>query len=231
MAGSSGLPSGDALIDGDGKIAAHRVSVHRGHHVHRAALAPQFDGLRESGGIDFLVAEHLAAETDDGGVLFIQTGERTVVSNDVDHLGVDSSLETAGLMPVPLQVVVGFAAGDQNREFARVRIERSARHGGVMEIQQSLRDARVIGSEGERAAQGAILAGKDVENLLALRVQFGLLQIRKAGPRLGIQVGRELRLSIGDQAMPRLRAESRPTGARMGKGSFVFSPSLILLAG
>src|SRR5437870_1387098 len=62
-----------ALIDGNGKIAAHRVGVHDGHHVHNAALAPQFDGLREGSGIDFLVVEHLAAETDDGGVFFIQT--------------------------------------------------------------------------------------------------------------------------------------------------------------
>ena len=103
--------------------------------------------------------EHLAAEADDRGVFFIQTRERAVVSNDVDQLGVESSLETDGLVPVPLKVVVGFAAGDQNREFTRVRIERSARHGGVMEIMQGLRDARVIGSEGERTAQDVILTG------------------------------------------------------------------------
>ena len=89
-----------------------------------------------------------------------------------------------------------FAAGDQNREFARVRIERSARHGGVMEIEQRLRDGGVIGREGERTAQGVILAGKGLQNLLAFRVHIGLLQIRQAGPRLRIEVGGELRLSV-----------------------------------
>src|SRR5580658_4330348 len=101
-------------------------------------------------------------------------------------------------MPVPLQVVVGFAAGDQNREFTRARIERSARHGGVVEIMQSLRDGRIIGSEGERTAQDVILAGawQGSENFLALLVHIGLLQIGQAGPRLGIKVARELRLTI-----------------------------------
>jgi hypothetical protein len=37
------------LVDGDGEIAAHCVCIHDGHHIHRAALAPQFDGLRECG--------------------------------------------------------------------------------------------------------------------------------------------------------------------------------------
>src|ERR1700733_14701277 len=141
-----------ALIDGDGKITAHRVRAHDGHHVHRTALAPEFDGLREGGGIDLLVVEHLAAETDNRSVFFIYTGERAVVPNNVDQFGVESSLEPDGLMRVPFEVVIGFAAGDQNREFTRVRIERSARHGGVMEIVQGLRDGRVIGREGERTA-------------------------------------------------------------------------------
>src|SRR5580698_9313326 len=160
-----GLSFGRLLIDCDGKVAANRVGIHDGDHVHRAALAPQIHGLSEGGGIDILVAEQLAAETNDSCVLFIQTGERAVISNEVDHLGVDSSPESAGLMPVPLKVVVGFAAGDQNREFARVRIQRSAGHGGVVEIQQSLPDARVIGSECERSGQGAILANKNAESL------------------------------------------------------------------
>src|SRR5580658_4722656 len=105
--GKFGLAFGRALIDGDGKIAAHRVGAHDGHHVHRAAFTPQFNGLREGGGIDFPVVKHLAAETDDGGVFLRQTGERAVVSNNVDQPGVKSSLETASLMPVPLEVVVG----------------------------------------------------------------------------------------------------------------------------
>src|SRR5579862_5627223 len=95
-----GLSLGRSLIDCYGKIAANRVGIHDGDHVHRAALAPQFHGLREGGGIDTLVAEQLAAETDDSRVLFIQTGERAVVSNGLDHLGVDSGLESGGLMPV-----------------------------------------------------------------------------------------------------------------------------------
>jgi hypothetical protein len=40
-----------------------------------------------------------------------------------------------------------------------VRIERSARHGGVMEIMQGLRDGRVIGGERQRTAQDVILTG------------------------------------------------------------------------
>src|SRR6185312_1026915 len=140
--------------------------------------------------------QHLTAETNDGSVFFIQAGERAVVANDVDQLGVESSLETDGLVRVPLEVVVGFTAGHQNREFARVGIERSTRHGGVVEIMQSLADSRVIRSECERAAQDPILAGtgQSVENLLALRVHVGLLQIRQASPRLGIKVRGELRL-------------------------------------
>src|SRR5579863_6720860 len=103
-------------------------------------------------------------------------------------------------MPVPLQVVVGFAASDQNREFARARIERSASDGGIMEIEQGLRYGRIVSSEGERTAQDVILAGarQRFENLLALRVHIGLFQIRKASPRLGIKVGREFRLTIRD---------------------------------
>ena len=69
--------------------------------------------VKVSSGIDFLVVEYLAAETDDGGVFFIQTGERAVVSNDIDQLGVDSSPEANDLMRVPLKVVVGFADPDQ----------------------------------------------------------------------------------------------------------------------
>src|SRR5271166_3381282 len=69
-----GLAFRRALIHGDGKVAAHRVRCHDGHHIHGSALAPEFDGLRERGGIDLLVVEHLSAETDDGGVFFIQTG-------------------------------------------------------------------------------------------------------------------------------------------------------------
>jgi hypothetical protein len=38
-----GLTLGRAFVDSDGKEATYRVSTHGGHHVHRAALAPQFD--------------------------------------------------------------------------------------------------------------------------------------------------------------------------------------------
>ena len=85
-----GLAFGGPLIDGDSEIAAHRVGIHCGHHVHRAALAPQFDDLRERGGIDFLIVIQLAAEPDDGGILFAQTVERSVGSNGVNHLRVNS---------------------------------------------------------------------------------------------------------------------------------------------
>src|SRR5665213_3109977 len=103
--------------------------------------------------------QHLAAEADDGGVFFIQTSERAVVSNHVDQLGVESSLEPDSLVRIPLQVVVGFAASHQNRQFARPRIKRSFAYGRVMEIMQSLPHRKVIGSVCERPAQDLILTG------------------------------------------------------------------------
>src|SRR5579872_1445054 len=123
------------LIDGDGKKAADCVGIHGSHYVHGAALTPQFDHLGESGRIYFLVVKQLASEVDDGCVLFIQANERTVEANHIDHLGVDAGLETTGLVSIPLKIVIGGAASDQNGEFARVRIERSARNRRVVEVQ------------------------------------------------------------------------------------------------
>ena len=117
----------------------------------------------------------------------------------VNHLGIDSRLDSVWLVPVPLEVVAGFPARYQNRKFARMRIERSARNGSVVEIQQSLRGGRVIGGEGERAAQRIVLAGKGLEKFLTLRVHFGLLQIGQAGPRLRVKVGGDLRLRPAEQ--------------------------------
>src|SRR5436309_2324818 len=77
-----------------------------------------------------------------------------------------------------------------------MRIERSARHGGVVEIEQSLSDGRVIGGESERSSETAG-PSEEIVDLLALRIGFGLLQIREASSRLRIEVGRQLRLRIG----------------------------------
>jgi hypothetical protein len=93
--------------------------------------------LPESDGTHFLVVQHLAAETDDGGVFFIQTGERAVVSNDVDQVGVDFSLETDGRLRVPLKV---YLVSRQATRIASSRVCGSsvaARHGGVIEVKQA----------------------------------------------------------------------------------------------
>jgi hypothetical protein len=155
-----GLALGRVLVYGDREIAAHRIGVHDGHHIHRAAFPPQFHSLSEGSGIDLLWAKQLPAEADDDSVPFIQSGERPVISNNVDHFGVNSSLHSAGLVSVPLKVVVGFAAGNQNGEFTRMRVECSTSDGGVMKIQQRLTDARIVGGECERSRQGASLAAK-----------------------------------------------------------------------
>src|SRR5579863_1173550 len=80
------LAFGRMLIYGDGKIAAYGVGAHDGHHVHGAALAPEFNRLGERSGIDFPVAEHLAAEADYESVFFIQASEGPLVSHGVDQL-------------------------------------------------------------------------------------------------------------------------------------------------
>jgi hypothetical protein len=72
---------------------------------------------------------------DGGGAFLIETCGRPLVSNGVDQIGVESSLRADGFMRVPFQIVVGLAAGHQNRKLACARIERSARHCGVVKMQ------------------------------------------------------------------------------------------------
>src|SRR5580698_3451629 len=96
-----------------------------------------------------------------------------------------------------------------------------------MQIQQRLGDARVIRSESQRTRQSAILALEEVEQLLARRIHLGLLQIRKAGSRLRIQVGWKLGLSIRDPARRGCQQNhgtpARAWGTRAwGKGHWCF---------
>src|SRR5689334_22663931 len=67
-------PLGCALIDGDREEAAHGVGVHHRRHVHRSPLAEQLGDLGKGGWFHLLVPVHLASETDDRRVLFVEAG-------------------------------------------------------------------------------------------------------------------------------------------------------------
>ena len=55
----------------------------------------------------------------------------------------------------------------------------------LMEVQQGLGDAGVIGREGKRTAQSAVLAGKNLGNLLALGVPSRTSSDTEGGPATG----------------------------------------------
>ena len=186
------------LVHGNGVEATDGVGVHHRHHVHRPARTEELLDLREGGRVHLLVAQHLTAEADHGGVLLVEPGERAARADDVDDLGVDAGFQRARLVPVPLQAVIGFAARHHDGELAHVRVERSG-DGGVMEIEQRFGHAGVVGRERERAAEDAVLrpAWQHVKNLLGVLVEVLALQIGQASAGLRIEIrgqwGRRLR--------------------------------------
>ena len=110
-----------------------------------------------------------------------------------------------GRVGVPFEAVVGFAAGHEDRQLAHVRVERALRDRRVVQFVQRVRDGRVIGRERERPAQHAFgaAARQRVVDLLAALVHVLALQVGKARPGIGIEIGGQFGGGLGGQQASR----------------------------
>ena len=118
------------LVERRQQRGVRRVGAHQRDHVHQVLRAERAQCARVGLGADVVIAEELAAERDQDGVLLVNAYQRPAMADDIDDLRTETGFPGCRLMDGPVVLRVVRARRHQNRE-----LHDPASHSGFQRLQ------------------------------------------------------------------------------------------------